>query len=599
MNKYGGRRYFIYCNAATSAVAVTNAIASALGLFAGSTNALPQVLAELSRAPAVLVLDNVETPWESDELGTVNLLLALSAVPGLALVSSIRGHHRPRDVPWNSSIRVSPLPIEHAKKLFLDVAGDELRDDPHVDALLEMQDGVPLAIRLLGTLAEGQPSLAGLWAEWIAGRETSRKLGLSDLTSAEMTYEVSFASRRTGADGRRLLSLLSILPNGVDWAALDVLLPNRGIGAASNLCRVGLAFDERHRLRALQPIRSYVRRSHPPSLDDVQTTSNYYLRLGEELGRQAGEPGGADAIDRLANEIGNVNTLLKMGFDSPDPTRAIDAAVAISSFIRFSGLGSTLMLDDARSSAARINDAGREAHALLGIGAIAFVRAQYERANRSYSDGRILFESLDDQMGTADCIKGLAHVARAEGKLDHARAAYREARDIYAEIKHGVGIADSVAGLADLDFDQGDMASAESRYAEARAYYEASHMRGVANCLAALGEISLRRAQHDLAHERFLNARPLYAQVGHVHGVAKCELGLGRVAFARGNFEQALSLYEAAEELYLRVGARREQAEAILGYADAVGRLGQGERSRAHYERASSVLATVSTSSQP
>src|SRR5262249_41257292 len=59
------RRFFVPCDIAQSGEALAAAIAYTLGLGLGP-HPERRVIAELDHTPAVLVLDNLETPWEAD-----------------------------------------------------------------------------------------------------------------------------------------------------------------------------------------------------------------------------------------------------------------------------------------------------------------------------------------------------------------------------------------------------------------------------------------------------------------------------------------------------------------------------------------------------
>jgi tetratricopeptide (TPR) repeat protein len=595
-NRFADRRYFVRCEGARSAAAVLTMIASSLGLKFGSDDPLPQVVATLGRAPTVLVLDNADTPWEADADRTVDLLERLAAVPGLALAASIRGQQRPPRIPWNESILVQRLEHDDALRLFLNVAGRRYGTDPHLDTLVSAQDGLPLTVTLLARLAEGEPYLRGLWEQWTERRGAllRERAGGGDQLSEEASFEVSINSPRTTQEARRLLALLGVLPDGVAHLDLDTLLPGTGEPAASSLRRVGLASDEDQRLRTLAPIRDYLHDRYRPSESDLEHAVAHYRNLGARLGAKAGAVGGAEASERLSAEMGNVGAMLDLGFQGDDPRPSIRAAISVASFMRFSGLGTTHLLESARAAASRIGEADLEARVLKGMGHVALVRSDFEEAVARYTAALQRFEQTGNEKHQALSIKSLGHVALRQGRYNLARGRYETALDLFEKVAFPLGQADSIAGLGDVAFEQGDYDSALRHYETAQALYQdLGHERGIANCMLDRGEIALSLEDHDDARRCFEEAQPLYIEIGHIHGVAKCDQGLALVGLAQRDLGKARTFFRLAEQLYVQLGAREEQAWSLAGLGDVAAELDRHEDARACYEQAKDLFSQI------
>jgi hypothetical protein len=258
-----------------------------------------QVLARLGEAPCVLVLDSAETPWWADTEGTEAAFATLAAVPGLVLVASLRGRQRPFGLAWCDSIDVPPLAMPEARMVFLAVSGQSYTNDPHLDLLVAAQDGLPLTIELLAYLAEGEP-LIGHWHQWTERRvDMIRRNQDGPGLSMAVSFDLSINGPRTTDHARRLLSLLSVLPDGIAHEDLNTLLPGIGNQAAMTLRKVGLALDDQARLRVAQPIRDYVQVNHAPRPDDLARAVSHYSLLAEPQGWQVGRPGGVVAGNRL------------------------------------------------------------------------------------------------------------------------------------------------------------------------------------------------------------------------------------------------------------------------------------------------------------
>jgi tetratricopeptide (TPR) repeat protein len=470
----------------------------------------------------VLVLDNAETPWWADAADAEQVFATLAAVPGLALVASLRGRQRPFGLAWRDPVDVAPLATPEARKVFLAVAGKSFENDPHLDLLVGAQDGLPLTTTLLAYQAEGEPNLEGLWNQWTERRLALLERGVGGTeVSVQASFDLSINSERMTDQARRLLSLLAVLPDGIAHDDLDTLLPGTGDEAATSLRRVGLAFDEGSRLRTLQPIRDHVQTAHAPRADDLAQAVAQYCALAEGLGWQLGQAGGARASSQLLAERGNLEAMLDLGLQEEDPTAAINAAVAYAEFMRYSGVGTTSLLEVAARAAGQLGDATLHGEALYRIGLVAYGRTEYDTAQARYQEAQPLYEQTGNLVGQANCIKGLGDIAlNRDDNYDTAQARFEEAQSLYEQT---------------------------------------GNLLGQANCIQSLGDVALQRADHGTAQARFEEALALYQQLRDLYSIGATHQRLARIAGTDAERHQHV---QAAQAAWTSIG-RTDLIEAV------------------------------------
>ena len=139
-------------------------MARELGVEPGARPAAA-VAAALRAGPALLVLDNAETPWEADLPGAEQAFAGLAELPGARLVASLRGFAPPGLADWRP-ILVEPLPEDPARALFTAIAGARYAGDAALPTLLARLDGLPLAIELVAHRAATEPDAATVLRHW-------------------------------------------------------------------------------------------------------------------------------------------------------------------------------------------------------------------------------------------------------------------------------------------------------------------------------------------------------------------------------------------------------------------------------------------------
>lgn len=412
--RFGSRIFEARLETAPGLIAMQNAIAIATGLDPRLD--LGGLLDALSRAgPTLLLLDNLETPWDAEAKPVEGLLRRLAAAPEVTLLASLRGRVAPLSPFWVRQLRLSPIEPEEARAMFRAHAPLIAGDDPHLASFLEELGGNPLAIRLVAGRAAPQETLADLWADWQAlgpklARDTEMPEGHRHASLAN-SIEFSLASRRLDERGRRLFRLLGALPAGMareDRVALLGL--EEGSDGADQLLRLGLAHAEGDRLDLLPPIRRHAAAHHAPQGEETKGWARHLLQLTRDQGKRFQSHGG-EVVARLRPELANLEAALRQAAAEPGLIPSAIATIwTYTTLCRWTGLG------------------GLALHPLAEA-----------------------CRSANNVQGEANCIKSLSDIAHQEGRIEDARAGYREALAMGERIDGARSAATIRIQLATLD----------------------------------------------------------------------------------------------------------------------------------------------------
>ncbi|KAJ7219084.1 hypothetical protein GGX14DRAFT_355808 [Mycena pura] len=286
---FSNRRFFISCDAAGGKDDLLTAIAGPLGL---QGNKPQKTILDALGDPehrSVIVLDNFESPWETTESSkkeVENFLTALCALDTLAVVITMRGSERPAGVKWSrpSLPQLGPLDVKSARRAFLALS-DCLEDDPYIDPLLTAIDCVPLAIALMANLTETD-STEILLSRWHEEQSSLLHRTSDRRSSLDVSIGISLSSPRMKAvpEALILLSLISLLPDGIDNSELAAIFPNIAIAksrrALAALWQTSLAYNDGHnRTRVLSPIRAHMMLYHQSDTEHRMSVLAYYMGL--------------------------------------------------------------------------------------------------------------------------------------------------------------------------------------------------------------------------------------------------------------------------------------------------------------------------------
>ncbi len=584
----GERRWFAALATAGDVEAFEAAVTTAVGLDPAQTR-FQALLDWLGRAPGVLVLDNLETAWDRTPAEIEQRLLALSAVPGLRVVASIRGARQPA-LGWHDIVPVEPLTAPDDAALFRSIAQQVPADDPDLRPLLDALGGIPLAIELVGLRTAGVANLHEIRTRWDAvGVELAKRPGIEAdaLTSLETSIALSLESPLLQEPAKRLFALLGCSPAGLDDDDRETLLGNDAFDAAGQLRTVGLAFDGPHSLDLLPPIRDFATRQYPPEDEDRDRWRTHFLRLAAVDAGKLGTTEGGGVASRLVPALANLETAIADALEVSELEAAVPAARGLGRLIRFTGAGGPSIIRAAANAARKVGDALGEANCIQSLGDIALARSDHDAARKAYEEALPLYRKIGAVLGEANCIKSLGDIALERSDHDAARKAYEEALPLYRKVGDVLGEANCIRRLGDIALRRSDHDAAREAYEKALPLYrKVGAVLGEANCIKSLGDIALRRSDHDAAREAYEAALPLYRKVGDVLGEANCIRRLGDIALERSDHNAARKAYEEALPLYRKVGDALGEANCIQSLGDIALERSDHDAAREAYEQA-------------
>ncbi|KAJ7251619.1 P-loop containing nucleoside triphosphate hydrolase protein, partial [Mycena rebaudengoi] len=263
-------RYFVPCHSSPTCNELAVTIADHIGLEKGSSMAKKIANYFAHAPPSLLVLDNLETPWEnlSARAEVEEFLSLMTDVPQLGLMITLRGAERPNKVKWTRPFLapLKPLSDGAARQTFIEVADDD-HDEASIKELLELTGNLPLAVSLIASVADSEGCARAL-SRWRLESTQMLSEGYDQRSSLDISIMLSYTSSRMTPGAQELLSILSMLPDGITDADLvQAKLPIIDILACrTTLIRTSLAFvDQDQHLKVLVPIREHIFHVHPPA----------------------------------------------------------------------------------------------------------------------------------------------------------------------------------------------------------------------------------------------------------------------------------------------------------------------------------------------
>ncbi|KAJ7290079.1 hypothetical protein C8J57DRAFT_1492825 [Mycena rebaudengoi] len=224
----------------------------------------------------------------------------------------MRGAERPAKVSWSHPFLppLGPLSASAALQTFVDIA-DDTHDEDSIRQLLDLTGNLPLVVSLIASVvgSEGCDKALSRWKS-----ESTQMLsdGYDKRSSLDISIMLSFTSSRVTSGAQELLSILSLIPDGLTEANLlqaDFPISNI-LACKAVLLKTCLAYvDNNHRVKVLIPIREHTLRIHPPKNElKIKLRQHFHGLLA--LWNQFQNLNITNIAPEISKNLGNLNTIL-------------------------------------------------------------------------------------------------------------------------------------------------------------------------------------------------------------------------------------------------------------------------------------------------
>ena len=243
---------------------------------------------------------------------------------------------------------MKPLSDAAARQTFIDIAEDYHRNED-VTQLLSFTDNMPLAVDLIAHLVDSE-GCSSVLARWEAEKTSILSGGYDKRSNLDISITISLSSPRMNSGAKDLLSLLSILPDGLsDIELLQSKLPITNIqGCKAILLGTSLAYiDDKRRLKSLVPIREHMQHFHPASSSLVYHLQKHFHQLLDMYDKYFGTQQMTGQINQINSNLGNLHQVLLRGLysETTNLAEAINCTISLNSFSRLTDRGYNLLMN--------------------------------------------------------------------------------------------------------------------------------------------------------------------------------------------------------------------------------------------------------------
>jgi tetratricopeptide (TPR) repeat protein len=540
--RFRENRIFVSLENATTASAIKEAVLRAAGCDPASD--LMSLEQRFAGQQLLIVLDNLETPWESvaTRADAEQCIATLARMRNVSLLGSFRGRERVSGARWYIH-EIERLADRSARQLFAEFAGDWVHRDRHFASFISALGGVPLAISLVARRAFTLKSLDQLWHAW---RETGSKLIRSPdpdenrSSSLEYSVALSLASPRLTDSARALFAILGQLPAGMSKESLQAIMGEDATAAEESLLRTGLAVQEPRHLNLLPPIREYARRYMEPASLKERGWAMHYVRIPSEISDRLGQIM-SDDFDERTREVWDAVGVSAVEF------RNIEAAfrnclaagrleeVSNHAFhlirILLHYPQETQLFQELATAWHEKGDDLRSAFCLEAAADIAIARAESNEALETNALAKARYLAVSDLRGEMDCWAREGSILLSWLDVNGARTAYQRAQEIAVMLGLQDNEADYLSSLGETEREAANCNAAIVYFQQALTKYPNRDIPAYAHAQMRIGEF-LVETDPEGARSVLDEAQKTFAREGMPFEAAHCQRLLDQIRFA-------------------------------------------------------------------
>jgi predicted ATPase/DNA-binding SARP family transcriptional activator len=537
----------------TDPALVLPSIAQTLGLKESGAIPIVEMLGHyLAEKRVLLLLDNFEHLIEAAPF--VSELL--TAAPDLRILATSRS---PLELTGEHQYTVTPLSREEAVKLFTERAAAveaDVRQAPEVERICQQLDCLPLAIELAAARARTLPPDVMLprleqQLELLTGGPRDRPERQRTLRGAiEWSYGL------LDADEQRSFVQLAVFAGGCTLKSAERVC-GVSLETLESLTEESLLYQRDDRFMMLLTIREYARERLLASGEADSIMRRLAELLREEADAFAAERarGQPTPLSRLEDELENIRVAIQAALTWEDDPLALQLAVALTSFWRFSGRQAeglrwtVLALEQTTALSTPVRAGG-----LRAAGVLATLAAYVEQGRAFGEEALALYRADGDELGAADVLPWLATAHQQGGDPDRARVLREESLALQERLGSPIHSTRALRFAAEDELGMGNGARASELFHEALEIARSTELEGeVVMALHGLGDVCLVRGETAEAAGFYVEA--LRASVDETP-TAHCLAGLAAVAALEQHIEVAGRVWGAVEAHQREMGER-------------------------------------------